>query len=285
MALKIGHASIDENGKVQGGKSGDNNGREVCTRGYYMSSKGWYVLRPKSTVIAKKIAKAMLEACENNNIGYDQSNRLGVITQLKKYGTLKKIAVKTESDCSSLVRACCIQAGFDPGDFTTANEASVLEKSGYFFARVKVTSATVLYDGDILVTCTKGHTIVIVSGNPRVALEVDGVWGVATTKRLQAIFGTKVDGIISNQIASYKDDNPGLSVSTFEWDKTPNGKGSSLIKAMQKWAGMSEKDRDGEIGPNTIKALQKKLGTKIDGRVSKPSSMVKALQGWANEQA
>ena len=114
-------------------------------------------------------------------------------------------------------------------------------------------------------------------------LEVDGKWGKATTTRLQQIFGTTVDGKVSNQIAKYKKENPGLT-GGWEWKLIPNGKGSKLIKAMQEWAGMPEKNRDGEIGPKTIKALQTKLGTKVDGYVSYPSQMVKALQKWANEQ-
>lgn len=114
-------------------------------------------------------------------------------------------------------------------------------------------------------------------------LKVDGKWGTSTTKRLQEIFGTPVDGIVSNQWATYKASNPGL-VSGFDWRTKPNGKGSALIKAMQKWAGMPTSQQDGEIGPNTIRALQKKLGTPQDGKVSNPSMMVKALQKWANEQ-
>ena len=167
MALLVGSARIDENGRLIGGSSGDQTKKEVSTQAYYKHSKGWYVLRPKSVAVANKIAGAMLEACNNQNIGYDQGNRLGVITQLKKYGSLKKIAIKTESDCSSLVRACCIQGGFDPGNFTTGNEASALEKSGYFESRKTVASNTALYNGDVLVTRTKGHTVVVVSGNPR----------------------------------------------------------------------------------------------------------------------
>ena len=53
---------------------------------------------------------------------------------------------------------------------------------------------------------------------------------------------------------------------------------------MQKWAGMTENDIDGEIGEKSIRAFQKKLGTVQDGCVSKPSAMVKALQKWANAQ-
>lgn len=114
-------------------------------------------------------------------------------------------------------------------------------------------------------------------------LTVDGKWGKSTTTRLQQIFGTTVDGEISNQWAKYKDDNPGLTTG-WEWKQKPNGKGSSLIKAMQKWAGMPTEEQDGEIGPKTFKAFQKKLGTTQDGYVSNPSQMVKALQRWANEQ-
>jgi hypothetical protein len=114
-------------------------------------------------------------------------------------------------------------------------------------------------------------------------LTVDGVWGKATTKRLQQIFGTTVDGEISNQWKMYKDKNPGLT-GGWQWKDKPNGNGSQLIKAMQKWAGMASGSCDGEIGPNTIKAFQKKLGTTQDGTVSNPSQMVKALQKWANKQ-
>lgn len=114
-------------------------------------------------------------------------------------------------------------------------------------------------------------------------LTVDGKWGKATTLRLQQIFGTTADGVISNQWSKYKASNPGLR-DGWDWKLKPNGKGSALIMAMQKWAGMPVDERDGEIGPKTIKAFQKKLGTTQDGKISNPSQMVKALQTWANKQ-
>ena len=169
MSLIVGSARIDENGKVSGGAVGDNNGREISTQPYYMHKKGWYVLRPKTVELADGLASAMLDACANDNIGYDQSNRYGVIRMVKKYGTLKAIAEKTEADCSSLVRACCIQNGFDPGDFATSGEADKLEKTGKFKDRKPVDEKTVLYDGDVLVTKTSGHTVIITGGNSRSA--------------------------------------------------------------------------------------------------------------------
>jgi GH25 family lysozyme M1 (1,4-beta-N-acetylmuramidase) len=108
----------------------------------------------------------------------------------------------------------------------------------------------------------------------------DGYWGVDTTKKAQEVFGTIVDGKVSNQYAYYKNQNPGLLSSTFEWVQNPKGS-SNLIYAIQKWCGVYA---DGYIGTETIKAMQRKLGTGVDGKVSSPSAMVKAFQHWLNEQ-
>ena len=163
MMVLFGSARIDENGKITGGKPGDQTGREVATQSYYMSSKGWIGLRQKDPLVAMKLAEAMLEACNNNCIGYNQNKRSGVITQLKTFGNLRRIAVNTDSDCSSLVRACVIQAtGKDPGNFTTATEKQKLLAAG--FHEVQIRKAADCRTGDILVTKTKGHTVIVVSG-------------------------------------------------------------------------------------------------------------------------
>lgn len=163
MSVVFGSARIDEHGKIKGGAAGDQTGKEVSTQAYYTSSKGWVGLRAYNSTVADKLAEAMLEACNNNNIGYDQNQRTGVITALLKYGSLKAIAVNTEADCSSLVRACVIQAtGIDPGNFTTAAEKAVLLKTG-LFREVKITKADDCRTGDILVTKVKGHTVIVTS--------------------------------------------------------------------------------------------------------------------------
>ena len=113
------------------------------------------------------------------------------------------------------------------------------------------------------------------------AVSVDGIWGLKTTKLAQKVFGTTVDGKVSNQYASYKSKNPGLLSTTFEWETKPSKNGSQLIKAIQKKVGVTQ---DGFIGTKTIKAMQKWLGTTQDGYVSKPSAMVKAFQKWLNSQ-
>ncbi len=110
-------------------------------------------------------------------------------------------------------------------------------------------------------------------------LTVDGWWGPKTTRRLQQIFGTTVDGVVSNQFSCYKAQNPGLD-SGWEWESNPSGY-SPLIKAIQKKVGATQ---DGHIGPKTIKAIQKWLGCTQDGVFSGPSPCVKKLQQWINKQ-
>lgn len=159
MAVIIGSARQDERGRYSGGKAGDQTGREVSTQNFYNHSKGWNVLRAKDNKVAEKLSEAMKIACDNKNLGYDQSERYGVI----KHGIEAK--VKTECDCSSLVRACIIYAtGTDVGDFNTENERSVILKSGLFNDIGSYRNGSTLYNGDILVTRTKGHTVIVVSG-------------------------------------------------------------------------------------------------------------------------
>ena len=107
---KVGSARIDENGNAVHGRAGDQTGKEVAIEPYYNHRLCWYMLRAKDSDKARKIGLAMAEACLNDNIGYDQSGRYGVIECLKVYGRIAKINKPTEADCSSLVRACCIQA-------------------------------------------------------------------------------------------------------------------------------------------------------------------------------
>ena len=176
MKIMIGSARRDENGKYTGGKAGDQLQKssvndtvgEVSMQPYYVHKLGWYLFRFIIAAYAIAFAEAMRQACNNKYIGYDQGQRLTIMAAIKKYGSMDKIAEPTECDCSSLIRACIYQAtGIDVGNFNTATEAAVLEKSGLFEKKVAVTPSTIKYDGDILVTKSKGHTVSIVSGNPR----------------------------------------------------------------------------------------------------------------------
>ena len=108
-------------------------------------------------------------------------------------------------------------------------------------------------------------------------IKVDGWWGIDTTKLLQKIFKTPVDGIVSNQDPAQK--KYLLRADSKAWDFKGHGNGSDLIGAMQRYVG--EKD-DGFMGKKTIKAWQKYLGVSSDGKMGEKT--VKALQKWANKQ-
>ena len=107
----------------------------------------------------------MIDACNNNRIGYSQKDRYGIVTMYKRYGSIKAIKTNCNTDCSETVRVCLMQIGINVGDMTTWNEANVLEATGKFESKFKVTSQNQLQTGDILVTCTKGHTVIVTKGN------------------------------------------------------------------------------------------------------------------------
>lgn len=171
MSIILGSARLGENGHATGGKVGDQTGREVSTQSYYKHSKGWYVLRAKSANAANKIAKDMKNACSNKHIGYDQSNRDSLYIESKKYGfDTSKVKTNCETDCSALVRVCVNYAGIKVGDFNTDSERRTLLNTGKFedvTSKVNTSNGSGLKTGDILVTKTKGHTVVVVSGGAR----------------------------------------------------------------------------------------------------------------------
>lgn len=169
MSIIFGSARIAENGTVNGAQAGDQTGAEVSTQTYYRHRKGWYVLRAKDPAAAGRIAAAMAAACANPKIGYSQAKRYTGVNLAKTVGwNPARIANACDVDCSSLVRICIAYGtGRDPGDFDTGAEWSVLLATGLFTdATWSVNTATGsgLCNGDILVTKTKGHTGVIVSG-------------------------------------------------------------------------------------------------------------------------
>lgn len=103
-------------------------------------------------------------------------------------------------------------------------------------------------------------------------LTVDGAWGPATTRRLQEVLGTPVDGIISGQYRNAITNN--LHSVRF------GTSGSMMVREMQRRLGVNA---DGFFGPITARALQRRMGTPVTGGISKNnSSVVKALQRRLN---
>lgn len=170
--VKIGSARIDENGNASGGTAGDQTGIEVSTQTWYLHPKGWRVFRARSPIAAEKIARCMASACANSFIGYDQSQNQSLYYAVKPLGyDCSKVRTPCETDCARLVRICVLYAGIDISDFYTATEGFALLATGQFVELVDhkyTNSSDYLRRGDILVTRTKGHTVVVLSDGDKV---------------------------------------------------------------------------------------------------------------------
>lgn len=110
MAKYIAHSSIDENGKIAGGKAGDQTGKEICIRTWY-DKPFTQVLRIENKEVREQFANNMIDCANNDNVGYDQGGRNTILTEAEKVNfDFTKISNKCESDCSSLATVCILGA-------------------------------------------------------------------------------------------------------------------------------------------------------------------------------
>lgn len=110
-------------------------------------------------------------------------------------------------------------------------------------------------------------------------LKEDGDWGKLTTRASQYILETSSDGIVSGQRTSSK--KYLLTANTESWEFKEKGKGSILIKAIQKLTEVPEDEIDGLCGKTSIKYIQKFLKKNgfysglISGKLNKATTI-----GW-----
>ena len=136
------------------------------------------MLRARDAGTRDKIARCMQAACDNPSIGYDQYERNSLYNAAQEYGfDVSKVTKNVECDCSALVRVCCAYAGIMiPVSFRTTDEASVLVATGAFDKLtddLHCRKSTNLLRGDILVTKTQGHTVVVLSDGENAAQELN----------------------------------------------------------------------------------------------------------------
>jgi len=210
----LGSSSKDERGQYRGGQAGDQTKAEVHIQDWYDGS--WHsVIRPKSSVVAEKIASACEKACNNENIGYDQYERNSLYTEAQKVGMdFSKITTPCECDCSSLVSTCCIAAGMSPSIFyaggnmrTTYTLIDACNASGQFTILTSsnyTRSKDYLQRGDILLST--GHTVVVLSNGDK-AKQIAAVTVTAgtyrvrvTTNKLNVRSGPSTDYVIVTQV-------------------------------------------------------------------------------------
>lgn len=207
MATIIGSSRHDENGKYTGGKLGDqlqtivDDFKGEVSMQYlddFVKSRKLVILRFKDNMHAHKMAQAMKIACNNANIGYDQYNRLAVMTD----GV--ESTKPTECDCSSLIRACIkFAAELSVKNFTTANEVEVLMATDLFEAPITYKKGVTVKEGDIFVTTTKGHTGACIEGVKRVTSVAEYIYGgVDFAKVFDPVFYASKNADVKNALGT-----------------------------------------------------------------------------------
>ena len=270
MSVYVGSARIDERGKISGGRVGDQTGKEVAYQPYYVHSKGWYVLRAKNASHRSRIAYAMKAACDNNKIGYDQTNRNGLYNAVKSKGfDPAKCTTATETDCSGLVRVCVSYAtGKYIPDFNTSSELSVLKGTGLFDVykdSAHCASSAHLMNGDILVTKTKGHTVVVISGATGSSSGSSSSGSSSSSSVLKK--GSKGEAVKTLQRNLNTAIGAGLSVD--------GSFGPACYEAVKKFQSKYGLSVDGIAGPATQKKLSDVIASKSSSGSSSSSSVLK----------
>ena len=166
----IGQACCNERGTLSGGKVGDQTGRELCISNW-SASYGWlYVFRCKDASKREKIAQYCMDACNNQNIGYniDIPARYGAWDNAEANGhNIKGIKKKGDSTCSQLVsmvlRAVGISKTYARRHYDIATMTAYLPKCPDFTmytAKSFTQSTQRLLPGDILLS--SHHTAIVV---------------------------------------------------------------------------------------------------------------------------
>ena len=254
MAVRIGHASIDENGKATGGKAGDQTGKEVKISSWYNGRWG-FVARAKDPTVAEAIAAAAEAGCNNPSIGYDQSGRNTLMTQARAVDfNLSKITNVCECDCSSFVSVCVRAAlGYDfyTGNApTTRTLKKVLSATGAFEILTDnkyLTGDKHLRRGDILDNPGK-HTVMVLDNGS--AAETTAVKTVTYSVQLPVLKkGSTGDSVKALQILltglGYSCGKAGIDVDF----------GSATENALECFQEDNTLEVAGKCGPKTWSAL------------------------------
>lgn len=169
--MRIAHASISENGTVNGEK-GDQSHKECCVREWYKSSsKPWHtVLRHPNYQIAKKISYVAEKLANSDYVGYSQADRNSLYKALERSGfdVDKYLLTKelTNTDCSAFATVSAVCAGVDRLKYntnapTTRTMVRTFNSAGFDVITDSkyLNRSDYLRTGDILVR--DGHTVIV----------------------------------------------------------------------------------------------------------------------------
>ena len=247
------------------------------------------VIRPKNPKVAEAMAKKMEEAIANKKIGYAPKKTYAIRTSFYKEAKAKNwnipaITTKCYTCCSQCVAVCINAIGIKTAhDVNAKNLIANLTKDTanfeYFTDSAHVKKSEYLKRGDVL-AAPGVHAVMVLSDGDKVSpkLAIDGVWGKITSQYVKKWVKVAVDSTIASQPLSNKKWLPAASETSWRFVKK-GYKGSDTIKALQKIIGTTA---DGYFGYNSVKALQKYLGLEPTGTLS--GKTVKALQEFLSEK-
>lgn len=273
MIANCGH---DERGRYSGGQAGDQSGTEWYVRTWYKYPYGgWnFVFRHPDRKVGELIAELAKQAANNNNIGYDQSQRTTFWAQLQRAGYYpKNIKTKCEADCSSgtiaIVRAVGVLLGKSKlknlSATYTGNLRAGLKNAGFevLTASKYLTSDSYLQKGDIILN-ERNHVCINIS---------DGKQAISnkSSDKEKCIKALQLALNVSYKLTLAVDGSYGpKTTEAVKAHQLKRGARNSHVSWLQEMlnkqkAGLTV---DGSFGPNTEKAVidfQKKHGLTVDG--------------------
>ena len=171
--VKIVHAKTGEKGG-RNNKPGDQTGKEVTVDDWSYSiiglnSRHWqYVFRAKDPEVGRRIAQLMVDAANNDHIGYDQNakERETLYKQAEKHNwDMTAIDKDCETICSCIISVCLTAVGIPmPKTWYPKDMRADLEATGLFYCfstKDYLTSSSKLVVGDILLSESAKHTVVV----------------------------------------------------------------------------------------------------------------------------
>ena len=233
--IKCGWASQDERGRASGGKAGDQTGREVKVGIWYNFGQNC-VIRFKNADEGRKFARVIKSLCNNDCIGYDQSQRTTLYEELKKQAfDYTKLKTKCETDCSAMIAAALTCIGIKVSkNAWTGNLVPLCRATGKFTFHTDakyLTSDKYLKTGDIIIN-TAAHVIT--------ALEDGEAAKEKTVKKPKVSYTGKL---------------PKLPPKGYI-QKGDTGSNVKLLQSFLKWYGTYTGSIDGSAGPKTDTAIR-----------------------------
>jgi hypothetical protein len=204
--IYIGLARYDENHKQSGGHPGDqlqtglvDTTGEVAfvSLSEFLNNKSCTIYRLIDIDRSVKTGEGIYKAVNNPYIGYDETNRLDILTYGVYAGKNGKMA---ECDNTSLARVVIkYGTGIDLGNFNNNTVREYLDDSDMFDTAVKYSDTTPIYLGDVLIIDDDNLVGICGIGPARVKPKPEGAKSYNELEDLPSINGTVVQGDKSSE--------------------------------------------------------------------------------------